>query len=252
MLLHEDVPFQLVDLPPVSADTMEPWLPNALQPAHAALLIVDLHEPGCVEHVAAIRERLDQKRIGVRDDWGGRLAPGLDPDRDAGGDPADVSPRSGGLGAGDGGAPDGPAAGGDAPIDDPLRVELPTLLVLSKADLGVDVDEVVALQELAGTRFPALVTSAESRQGLDRLGPLLMRGLAVVRVYTKVPGKPPDLRKPYTLIAGDTVEDLARQIHRDLAASLLFARVWGSAKFEGQQVGRDHPLVDGDIVELHS
>jgi len=27
--------------------------------------------------------------------------------------------------------------------------------------------------------------------------------------------------------------------------------MWGSSKFDGQQVDRDHPLEDGDIVEFH-
>jgi len=80
----------------------------------------------------------------------------------------------------------------------------------------------------------------------------LFGGLQVVRVYTKIPGKPADADKPYTMFEGDTVMELATQVHRDIAASLKFARIWGSAKFDGQQVGKDHPLKDGDVVELHS
>ncbi|MQF70283.1 TGS domain-containing protein, partial [SAR202 cluster bacterium AD-804-J14_MRT_500m] len=26
----------------------------------------------------------------------------------------------------------------------------------------------------------------------------------------------------------------------------------GSSKFDGQRVGRDYPLQDGDVIELHS
>ncbi|MFO7653076.1 MAG: TGS domain-containing protein [Candidatus Krumholzibacteriia bacterium] len=269
MLFHQDVPFQLVDLPPISADFMEPWLPNALQPAHAALLTVDLHEPGCVEHVMAIRQRLDEKRIGISDDWGGRLAAGMAAAvlaprvAPAGADDAGVAAArtAGPTTAEDGGVVGEPEveAGGAAgsaddedELEDPFRITLPTLLVVTKADLGVDPEEVAVLLELTGTRFPAVAVSAESDTGLDRLGYLLMRGLAVVRAYTKVPGKPADRDRPYTLFAGDTVEDLALQIHRELAGSFQFARVWGSAKFDGQQVGRDHVLRDGDVVEIHA
>ena len=39
MLPHDDIHFQLVDLPPVSSDFMEPWLINALQPADGVLLV---------------------------------------------------------------------------------------------------------------------------------------------------------------------------------------------------------------------
>jgi uncharacterized protein len=44
---------QLIDLPAISTDFMEPWLPNALQPAHAALLVLDLREPDCAENLVA-------------------------------------------------------------------------------------------------------------------------------------------------------------------------------------------------------
>ncbi len=258
MLMHQDVPLQLIDLPAVSADFMEPWLPNALQPAHAALLVLDLHAADCAENLVAIVERLDQKRIGVSDDWQGRLPEGLVP--------TDWAPGREGAGVADGvvepgcaGAPaKGQAGAGevdpdqDEPLDDPFRVNLPTLLVVTKADLGGDLDEVAVLLELTGARFPTVVVSAEAGSGLERIGALLMHGLGIVRVYTKIPGKPADHERPYTLFRGETVEDLARLIHRDLAASLRHARVWGSSKFDGQQVGRDHVLADGDIVEIHA
>jgi ribosome-interacting GTPase 1 len=48
------------------------------------------------------------------------------------------------------------------------------------------------------------------------------------------------------------VHDVARLIHKDIAASLRFARVWGSAKFEGQQVGKDYVVGDKDVLEIHS
>lgn len=243
MLMHEDVPFQLVDLPPVSADFIEPWLYNALQPAHAALLVVDLGEPDCAEQVLAVIGQLDRRRVTLGDDWRGRLP--------AGPVPADWPPAAPAAAAP--AAPPPAAAGDDEGIDDPFRVVLPTLLLASRADAGADPSELAALQELAGTRFPALAVSARTGLGLGRLGPLLMHGLAVVRVYTKAPGKPADHERPYTLFAGDTVEDLARLIHRDLAASLKFARIWGrGVKFDGQQVGRDHPLGEGDVVEIHA
>ncbi len=75
--------------------------------------------------------------------------------------------------------------------------------------------------------------------------------LGVIRVYTKVPGKPADRSKPFTVPIGSTVLDLAREIHRDFEQSLKFAKVWGSGTFEGQTVRRDHELRDADVVELH-
>jgi ribosome-interacting GTPase 1 len=73
-----------------------------------------------------------------------------------------------------------------------------------------------------------------------------------VRVYTKTPGHPPDRERPFTLRRGQTVRDVARLIHGDLERSVRYARVWGKSGFEGQQVGREHAVEDGDVVELHA
>ena len=53
--------------------------------------------------------------------------------------------------------------------------------------------------------------------------------LRIIRVYTKQPGKPPDL-VALTAPIGATVLDLAGIIHKDFAEGLKSARVWGSAK----------------------
>ena len=80
----------------------------------------------------------------------------------------------------------------------------------------------------------------------------MFRGLGIVRIYTKIPGKEADYERPYTVFEGDTVLDVARLIHRDMAKKLRFAKVWGSGKFDGQQVGRDHVVHDGDVLEIHA
>ena len=54
------------------------------------------------------------------------------------------------------------------------------------------------------------------------------------------------------LSSDQTVLEVAEQVHRDIARDLKYARVWGTKSFDGQQVGRDHPLIDGDVVELHT
>ena len=223
MLPFEDVHFQLVDLPPVSADYMETWLVNALQPADAALLVVDLSDPECVEHVTAIRARLAEKRVTLLETW-----PGL-PSAKA--------------------APD--SEHDDDELADPFHIYLPTVLIANKSDLDPDPEEVEVLEELLGVRYPALATSAQTGQGLAELGPLLFDGLEILRVYTKAPGKRAEMDRPFTLRRGATVADAARLVHKDIARSLKYARIWGSGQFDGQQVGADHLLGDRDVIELH-
>jgi ribosome-interacting GTPase 1 len=48
-----------------------------------------------------------------------------------------------------------------------------------------------------------------------------------------------------------TILDVAEAVHKDIAASLKFARVWGVDKFDGQRVTRDYVVQDGDVIELH-
>ena len=97
-----------------------------------------------------------------------------------------------------------------------------------------------------------MATSIESGAGLDAIGPFLFERLSIARVYTKTPGRAPDMGTPFTVRTGGTVHDVARLIHKDFARSLRYARLWGrSGQFKGQQVGRDHLVNDGDIIEIH-
>jgi hypothetical protein len=75
--------------------------------------------------------------------------------------------------------------------------------------------------------------------------------LGIVRVFTKDPRGEVDLSKPIVLKRGATVEDAAEKISKELARNLAYAKIWGSSKFPGQQMGRSHVLKDGDVVEIH-
>ncbi len=222
MLPYQDIHFQLVDLPPISPDHMPAWIGNALQPADSCMLVVDVREPDCVDQVAAIRENLAEKRVTLLDEWSEERREQTDDDSN------DL-------------------------LADPFAIVLPTLLVASKADLSSSpMGDLAVLEELLDVHYPTLSLSAKTGQGLEKIGPWFFEALHIVRVYTKAPGHPPDKDKPFTVRQGDVVYDVARQVHRDLAGSLKYARLWGSGRFKGQQVGRDHQVSDGDILELHA
>ena len=80
-----------------------------------------------------------------------------------------------------------------------------------------------------------------SGQGLEEIGEFLFRGLEIVRVYTKTPGHPPEMDRPFTVRRGATVMDVARLVHKDIAGSLKYARAWGTGVFDGQQIGPNTP-----------
>jgi uncharacterized protein len=57
--------------------------------------------------------------------------------------------------------------------------------------------------------------------------------------------------EPLPLHPPATAADVADSVHHDLGATFSGARIWGpSARFDGQRVGRDHEVRDGDVVEI--
>jgi ribosome-interacting GTPase 1 len=137
-------------------------------------------------------------------------------------------------------------------IEDESIRHLKSVLVANKGDDPDAELRLELLREWASSRFPILVVSAATGRGLDLLRLASYDLLGVMRIYTKIPGKPADRRKPFTVPIGSTVVDLAREIHRDFEHSLKYAKVWGTGVFEGQTVKRDHELHDADVVELHT
>jgi len=126
-----------------------------------------------------------------------------------------------------------------------------TLVAANKCDTPGAVSNFEGLKEIVGGNLKMLLISARTRQGLDVMMAELFALLNVIRVYAKKPGKPPDLKEPFILTKGGTVQDIAYQIHRELADGLKTARVWGTHVHGGQQVHHTHVLADKDVVELH-
>lgn len=136
--------------------------------------------------------------------------------------------------------------------DDYSVLRVKTLLVVTRGD-DPDCDTRLELfREAVPTPLPVQKVELDRPASAEELRHRLYELLGVVRVYTKAPGKPADRRDPFTIPRGGTVEDLAEKVHRDLAAILKFARVWGESARDGQSVGREHVLCDGDLVELHA
>jgi ribosome-interacting GTPase 1 len=128
-----------------------------------------------------------------------------------------------------------------------------TLLAPNKIDLPEAPDRLQLLHELCPLDFAEYVISALHGTGLEALREAIYRALDVVRVYTKLPtAKTADFEKPFTLRRGSTLVDVAGQVHKDLAAQLKFARVWGSAVHDASVAKGDYVLHDKDIVELHT
>ena len=212
MVLFENVQMQLVDMPPLCRDYMEPWMSQIARTADALLLVVDLSDANVLEAVELLTELLQIWKILP-------VAQALSSEQDADLDSSIV----------------------------PLR----TLLVGNKADVPESMENWEVVQELYGERWPMLAVSVSSGHNLERLRHELYTLLDIIRVYTKAPGKKPELEAPFTLPYGSTVVEVAAAVHKDFAERLKFARIWGGEKYAGQMVQRTYEVQDGDIIELH-
>lgn len=208
MMDWEDVRVQLIDVPPITADFLESYLPGMIQAADAALLMVGLDDDDGPFAAEAVLERLTQTKTVL-----------------AGQAPAE-------------------------PVDPTIRY-VKTLLVANKIDVPGAAERLEIVRELFGSRFSIHAVSAETGTGLEELRSAIYRFLNVIRVYTKQPGKPPDMAAPFTCPVGSTLLEMASLVHRDFAEKLKSARIWGEGVYDGQSVKRDHVLHDKDVVELH-
>ena len=125
---------------------------------------------------------------------------------------------------------------------DASGIALPAILAATKADEappGAIAHLAAALPDLE-----LVVVSILDEASLEAFREAVWRLTGLLRVFLR-DDQPVALHPPATVV------DVARTIHHDLAESCRGARVWGpSARFEGQRVGRDHVVADGDVVEI--
>jgi ribosome-interacting GTPase 1 len=125
------------------------------------------------------------------------------------------------------------------------------LIVLNKVDAAgsTELDRLKSM--LGNLQIPFTFISAERKENLEDLKEKIFESLRLIRVYTRKDGVVS--RKPIVMSENASVRELAERIHKDLARRMKYARIWGrSVRIQGQQVGSDHVLQDGDIVEIYS
>uniref|UniRef100_A0AC34FI17 Developmentally regulated GTP binding protein 1 n=1 Tax=Panagrolaimus sp. ES5 TaxID=591445 RepID=A0AC34FI17_9BILA len=127
------------------------------------------------------------------------------------------------------------------------RIYMPAIYVLNKID-SITIEELDVI-----SKIPHCVPiSAHHKWNFDELLEKMWEYLDLVRVYTKPKGQMPDYSSPIVLSREKcTVEDFCMKIHKSLAKDFKHAVVWGkSVKYNPQRVGKDHVLMDEDIVQI--
>ena len=125
------------------------------------------------------------------------------------------------------------------------------IFIGNKLDLPNASENFMALHNKYEGQLAITAISAKENIGLEELKLKIYQMLQIIRVYTKIPGQKPDFSDPIILDEGSTLGHAAESVHKDFAAKLKYARMWGSGKYDGVMVKRDHILQDGDIIELH-
>uniref|UniRef100_A0A914LGY5 OBG-type G domain-containing protein n=1 Tax=Meloidogyne incognita TaxID=6306 RepID=A0A914LGY5_MELIC len=146
------------------------------------------------------------------------------------------------------------------------RVYIPCLYVYNKID-QICIEEMDAL---ARSSPHNVVVSCELNLNLDYMLKRIWEYLALIRIYTKKPGSPPDLGPEDGIIlrGSSTVvcffyflnfffikiflkEHACHALHRTLAQAFRYAIVWGtSTKFSPQRVGIQHKLHHEDVIQI--
>lgn len=94
--------------------------------------------------------------------------------------------------------------------------------------------------------------SAHHGWNTDGLLDMIWSTLDLIRIYTKPKGQLTDFTEPVVLRRDRaTIEHFCNRIHKGIMKQFKYAWVWGkSVRHQPQRVGKDHVLVDEDIVQI--
>ena len=126
-------------------------------------------------------------------------------------------------------------------------IERPSVVAATRADEAA-AGAIDALQA-AWPSIRVVPVSVLDDASLDALRAAIWQLTGLIRVWLRRDGAT-DV-EPLALHPPATIADVADTIHHELAETMTGARIWGpSARFDGQRVGRDHLVADGDVVEI--
>jgi uncharacterized protein len=126
-------------------------------------------------------------------------------------------------------------------------IDKPAILAATRADESSP--EILA--DLAATidDLAVVPVSILDEASLDAFREAVWRLTGLIRVRLRTAGFVED--EPVAFHPPATVADVADRVHHELGRQSTGARIWGpSARFDGQKVGRDHEVCDGDTVEI--
>jgi uncharacterized protein len=129
----------------------------------------------------------------------------------------------------------------------------PAVIVANKLDLPCAPKNLAILKAHVNGKLPIVPMSCQNKRGMEELGKAIFESLGIIRIYTKEPGSKAHSDHPFALRKGATINELAKNIHKELLMNFMFAMVWAKRlPFSPKKVGTGFVLDDGDIVEIHA
>ncbi|CAN5495871.1 hypothetical protein BH20CHL6_BH20CHL6_18930 [soil metagenome] len=126
-------------------------------------------------------------------------------------------------------------------------IEKPAMLAATRADEAGEEDLVRLGVSFAD--LDVVPVSVLDEVSLDALRAAIWRMTGLISVHLRKDGSVDP--EPIALAPGATVAEIADAVHHDLGTTFTGARVWGpSARFDGQRVGRHHPVQHTDVIEI--
>jgi small GTP-binding protein len=126
-------------------------------------------------------------------------------------------------------------------------IDLPAMLAITKSDDAPQ--DALTRHHQEFPDLDSIAVSVLDDDSLERFKMAVWQLTGLVRVFLRQGDSIEP--EPLALEHGSTVLEVARGIHKDMASAFKGARVWGpSARFDGQLVGREHVVLDGDSVEV--
>lgn len=130
---------------------------------------------------------------------------------------------------------------------------LPAIILATKGDLErskQNYEKLIQFIDNDKIDIQVIPTSVVQKEGFTDIEELIFDKLGKIRVYTRNAGG--DVaERPIILSQGSTVQDAIKILSKKMLKFFRFARVWGgSTKFDGEKVGLDRELNDGDVIQV--
>ena len=127
------------------------------------------------------------------------------------------------------------------------------IICLNKIDLLTKFEEKELKQNLKNhyPNFEFFKISAEKKLFLEEFKDFLFDKLDFIYVYLKEHKKDTDFSKPLVVKKNSTIKKVCEKIHNSFVERFKVAKIKGSsAKFDWQQVGLEHKVIDKDQIEI--